>query len=134
MDADDMVDLNFYQQYTAQEAELLSAPPGADEPAPPIEVYIGPYVYEVLFAKSLPLATGHQDMDNLVIGVSQATEPEVQKSTLLHESLHAMLSQGLRGLLEDIDKKLEETLVAFLEPRLYAFILDNPGVMAWLQA
>jgi hypothetical protein len=61
------------------------------------------------------------------IWLDKASGPERTKSTLVHESLHCMLS------LAHIEVEHEEELVSRLSPILLDFLRANRGAIAYLQ-
>jgi len=98
----------------------------------PRKIKIAPYIYTVQEVPKLPDA-GSCETDYETITVS-GNQTDTQKAdTLLHESLHGVFNQGLGDQLKELDKGLEETLCAFLAPRLLAIIRDNPGLIEFLK-
>ena len=53
------------------------------------------------------------------------------RSTLLHETLHAMLELG--GLCSMFEDEAEESFISRFGPLLLAFVRDNPNVIFYLQ-
>ena len=57
--------------------------------------------------------------------------PSIEKETLLHEAMHQIWHQT------ELDRKYkdsdEEAVIWSLAPRLLALILNNPGLIEWLQ-
>lgn len=67
---------------------------------------------------------GRCDHDKALIEVSQEQAGDMQKSTLLHESLHAAAHH--------IDWSVTEKTIVKMEKMLMALIRDNPGFIKWL--
>jgi len=99
----------------------------------PKTVRLDPFTYKVTFVTILPEAVGHSATDVGEIQVSESQTEENQRSTLVHEILHAIIGQGLREFLREPDPKFEEQIVALLEPRLFGLIRDNPKLIDYLQ-
>jgi hypothetical protein len=92
---------------------------------------IAPFTYTVREVPGLADAGScWGDHESILLNAEQ--RPDQRKDTLLHESLHAELRQGLSEQLKDLDKGLEETLCAFLAPRILALLRDNPWLVDYL--
>lgn len=92
----------------------------------PKTVRFGGVYYKVEYpekVKSGKLA-GLCDHDKALIRVSSELGMEMQKSTLLHESLHAAAHH--------IDWKASEETIVKMEKMLMALLRDNPGFIRWL--
>lgn len=66
-----------------------------------------------------------------VVLVREHLAPDVERETLVHETLHAVVNQT--NLRSGEMPKDEESLVSALSPLVTAWIRDNPRLMAWLQ-
>jgi hypothetical protein len=98
---------------------------------PPRSVYVSPFTYSVQEVLGLP-DSGNMDADRLRILVQKDQPLMSKRDTALHELIHATLSQGMSHRLKEIDKDLEEELVAHLAPRILAMLRDNPEFVKYL--
>lgn len=97
----------------------------------PKRVKVAPFAYDVHVVPGLPdagVCTG--DAESILIA-EDMTEAQ-KRDTLIHESLHAEFRQGLTSVLKEYDKTLEETLCAFLAPRILGLLRDNPKLVEYL--
>jgi hypothetical protein len=93
---------------------------------------IAPFTYEIITVPALPDA-GSCQSDFETILLSEVQSDAQRADTLLHEALHAELNQGLGEQLKGYDEKLEETLCAFLAPRLIGLLRDNPALVEFIK-
>lgn len=75
-------------------------------------------------------ALGLTDVDAQVIEIETLVGLDIQKDTLLHEALHAMLATA--GMRDAIDSEVEERVVKRLSPILRLFLKENPHVYTYL--
>ena len=95
------------------------------------KVRVSPYTYAVYDVPGLPdSGRCHPDHESIQLASQQADNQK--RDTLLHESIHAIIAQGMSASLKELDKMLEETLVSFLAPRLLALMRDNPRLVEYL--
>jgi hypothetical protein len=104
----------------------------------PDSVKVGPYVYELSWDKNLTDlgAGGMTNPDNQIIGVDPTLGGGMQRSTLVHEILHAIWKQTpLHMDYADEDKDSDgEKIIRTLEPLVFQVILENPEVVKWLRS
>lgn len=93
----------------------------------PRKLRVGAFTYTVGRAKAPDL--GHTDSDDLHINVSPDAHDLVAKSTLLHEALHAVVSDS--GLKPRWDED-EELYVGVLERGLFNLLRDNPAFVEYV--
>lgn len=103
---------------------------------PPKRIVVAPFEYKVAREPSMSSigeAAGGCDPDRTRIVIDANLSGPAEKDTLLHELLHALLSQTdlVRGL-KAYDKDLEEDVVYALTPRLLSALLDNPDLVEYL--
>jgi hypothetical protein len=106
----------------------------------PEQIIVGPWVYTVVTDREkLKKAhadlkcsedeslLGYHDPKVLEIGLDISVPPSVQRSNLLHETLHAICEvTGWTG------KADEETTVTRLSPMLMQVLAQNPGLVGFL--
>ena len=106
----------------------------------PAKVKIGFRVYDVVVDKNAINACtathgngvqyGECNHEHLIITVDPTQNPIMVQETMLHEILHACMS--LIGVSEEMDEKVEESLVLRLSPVLMAFMKENPRMVDYL--
>lgn len=99
---------------------------------------VGPFTYTVAEDKNLGAfgKAGVMNSDNLMVSIDPSVAVEVQKETLVHETLHAVWKQTPLVVMipdEDEDSK-GELIIQALSPLLFQWIRENPEVIAWLQS
>lgn len=98
----------------------------------PKKVIIGPYEYVIECSDKsraiLGLDFGETDIEKLEIRLHPDRHPQVQKETLLHETLHACMN--VAALDHELGEELEEKVVRRLTPVLMCVLTRNP---AWLK-
>lgn len=103
----------------------------------PATIRIGPFTYELEMGGERFLKTqieigdslyGRTEEKSLRISISDTVAVEIQKETLLHEIIHAILMQS--GV--EIDNKLEESIVRSISPMLFDTLLRNPQLTSYL--
>ena len=104
------------------------------EVLPPLidTVRIGPIDYEVRENPELGLdgdVAGRVSIGVSRIEIDPHTEPQRRAFVLLHEVVHAILIHGQVDLGED-----EESVVDVMALGFLAFLRDNPGLVAKIQA
>ncbi len=101
-------------------------------------MWVGAFKYKVQWHKELGNfnAAGATNPELTLILVDPKNDKQVQRETLVHELLHAIWKQtDLRVSMPDDDNDSEgEKIIQRLSPYLYAFIKENPEVVAWLQS
>jgi hypothetical protein len=83
--------------------------------------------YSVAYTSGKPLAQddlGHCDYGQQRIAVRSGLAHDEERSTLLHEAIHAV-AYGM-------NTRLSEQKVGVLESGLYALLVDNPDLVAYL--
>lgn len=81
------------------------------------------------------LDMGRTDHANGTIWISPFMGKEEQQSTLLHEVMHCLywnMGVELSTLWSADEDEFEERMVSVMEPRLLAFLVDNPHVVRYL--
>ena len=73
---------------------------------------------------------GSTHVDDQSIKIEVNVGPDIQRKTLLHESLHAMFALTAAGA--DLDDAAEERIVKRLAPVLLQFLRDNRSVYSYL--
>lgn len=108
-------------------------------PAIPATITVGPHTYAVVVdenainARSREEKTdllGQHDPINLTITLRPEQAPSTLVETLLHEVLHALLSQT--GIVADIGNEEEEKAVNRLAPLLLDTLRRNPALVEFL--
>lgn len=98
----------------------------------PKKLKVAPYVYDVVKVQAMPDAGACESSFQTILLSTTQTDDQ-QRDTLIHEALHTLFNQGLGDQLKELDKGLEETLCAFLAPRLLGLLRDNPGLVEFLK-
>jgi hypothetical protein len=100
---------------------------------PPRRVKVSPFTFTVRDVRGLADAGScAPDHEAILLDAGQADGQK--RDTLLHESIHAIIRQGMEGALKGVDVTFEETLVSFLAPRVLALLRDNPALVRYLLA
>jgi hypothetical protein len=103
----------------------------------PNGVKVGPLVYDITLDDNAHLraehGAGHGLMGqtshiSLVITLKPDMAPDMVKATLIHEILHTLFYAAGSPVGDD----KEERLIRALEAPLYALLVDNPGLLAYL--
>ena len=83
-------------------------------------------IYQLSFPEKIDNdeLNGECDHDKCLIQVSLEQHPEMVKSTLLHESIHAAA--------HGIDWKIREGTVVKIEKMMFGLLRDNPELVAWI--
>lgn len=104
----------------------------------PKKVYVAPHVMAILYdddnrLKELEDLNGLCDFDTGRIWIDRQQTPLMEKDTVLHEVLHAVLDQcGVKRRFKDVDKEFEEDVVVEIAPRLLQVLRDNPRLVEYL--
>lgn len=99
---------------------------------PPTTLTVGPYTYAVSLSDGLDdgLLRGCTDTDAHTIRLNRRNPPALQRSTLLHEALHAVANvAGIRD-----ERLTQEQFVTRLEAPLTALLRDNPTLVTFITA
>lgn len=99
---------------------------------PPASLTVGPYTYTVSLSDGLDdgLLRGCTDTDAHTIRLNRRNPPALQRSTLLHEALHAVANvAGIRD-----EKLTQEAFISRIEAPLTALLRDNPELVGFLTA
>lgn len=99
----------------------------------PPHVKVGPHTYKVEVAKPSGLSHeeyGCTDIGRTTISLAPGMSASMQRDTLLHEVLHAVLDAT--GWAHRLGNKKEEELVRALAPALLTFLRDNREVLRWM--
>lgn len=104
----------------------------------PSKVKIGHHIYNLSRAKEVWIHTGPttkqgcygiHDYTEQNIAIKNGLQPSVEKNTVIHELLHALLYQCHF----DFEKGItEEELVSRLSPVLTTLLIDNPKLVNYL--
>ena len=103
------------------------------EPQIPGEIKVGPYVYTVTLHEALEDdgLRGVSDTDLHYIRLNPKNPPALQRSTLLHECMHAVAaSAGIGGG----EKLQQEDFITRVEAPLTSLLRDNADLVAYLIA
>ena len=93
------------------------------------QVKIHPGTYSIQYpTNNAGSPHGETDTDSRVISIYFSNDMDLYRDTLLHEILHALLSEIHYFQNDDI----EEDFVRRMTPRLLAFLQDNPKITKWL--
>lgn len=76
-------------------------------------------------------ALGLYESDSNLIVMAQGQPADRERTTFLHENLHAMWDYA--GLDRDQDFGVEEEFISRLSPVLLSWLRENRGVVAYLQ-
>ena len=95
-------------------------------PEMPTTIKVGYYVYRVKFNRDLD-AIGITNTERLLIEINPEYPLQILQETLLHECLHAILSDTFV-----IETKDEEKVVRAISPGLMQVLYDNPKLKAFL--
>lgn len=104
----------------------------------PRRVVVAPHVMTIQYdddnrLKEVDDLNGLCDFDTGRIWIDRKQTPLMERDTVLHEVLHAVLDQtGAKRRFKDIDKDFEEELVCELAPRLLQVLRDNPSLVGYL--
>lgn len=92
------------------------------------KVIIHPAIYTIDYPQThIGSDHGETDTDNRVISVHYSQDDNIHRDTLLHEILHAILSE----IYFFKDDDAEENFVRRFTPRLLALLQDNPELIKW---
>jgi hypothetical protein len=72
------------------------------------------------------------DTEGQTILIQKEQADMSKRDSLLHETVHACLSQGMSQRLKEISSDLEEELVSILAPRILGVLRDNPEFVQYL--
>lgn len=97
----------------------------------PSKVTVSPFVYTLREVPGLADAGVCNGDVESILYAAEMTDAQ-KRDTALHELLHAEFRQGLTSVLKEYDKTLEETLCAFLAPRVLSLLRDNPKLVSFL--
>lgn len=93
-------------------------------------VKIGPHVYKVLSEDRDGDDFGSTDVRRCEIRVSSKQSPSQSRETLLHETLHALLT--VTGLASELGDDMEEKVATRLAPALLDSLRRTPALVAFL--
>lgn len=108
---------------------------------PPTHIKIGASVYRLhvdkkawkqRLSKSGDAHTtrGHTSTHKHEIWCDPSGAETLVRETVLHEVLHALFDDSGAPIADDVDQ--EEIVIRALSPRLYAVLVENPGLVAYL--
>lgn len=100
----------------------------------PQHVQVGPHLYTIKWGSKAVRKrgrVGEHEAETLTISIGDRVEGSQRADTLLHEILHAILSQT--ALDHELDHDAAESLVLRLTPLLLSVIHDNPDLVRYLQ-
>lgn len=108
---------------------MWTSGPSDDEPGMPETVIVGPYEYEISVGFLSPhnAETIHHKQ---VIRISDDLAGQYERSTVLHEVLHALLHSV--GISQELGYEDDEKLVQRLESPLFELLNDNPVLVEFL--
>lgn len=104
----------------------------------PRRLNAAPHVMSILYDDDNRLnevedLNGLCDFDTGRIWIDRDQTPLMEKDTVLHEILHALLDQtGAKRRFKEVGSDFEEELVSELTPRLLQVLRDNPVIVRYL--
>ena len=96
-------------------------------------IQVGPYKYRIVAndrVLALDSLAGRCDPNRLEIHLDRNTAPGVQRETLLHELIHAVMD--LAGLSQELADEAEEMYVRRISPVLLDVLRRNPKLVQFL--
>lgn len=102
----------------------------------PMFLVFGASIWRIKWRKNLGDLSGQTEKVKNVINVSTSQSTYRQKSTLVHEALHAALEGTNVSQMAGYTEELEEAFVAALEGPLMELLLrvENNQAMGWVRS
>ncbi len=104
----------------------------------PRKVIVAPHIMSIQYdddnrLKEIDDLNGLCDFDTGRIWIQRKQTPIMERDTVLHEVLHALLDQtGAKRRFKEVGTDFEEEMVVELTPRILQVLRDNPRLVAYL--